>query len=99
MSSHPDHAVDLVAGAGVGRAEREPPADVEIDVSASASELRPLEHSRTGSTVSGSEGVRRNDAVWRRNVPSRLEPGAVYRDVRIRRRVTGHLAFPGRRDG
>jgi hypothetical protein len=91
VTSERRQVVDLTAGAGAERLAGEPPADVEIDVSASAAEVRALERSRTGTTVTGSEGARRSDVAWRRNLPSRLEPGAVYKDTKIRRRVMGYL--------
>jgi hypothetical protein len=89
MSAAADRLVEVFANAGADFGSPEAAADVEIDASVSADELRPLERPRTTSRVYGD--VRREDMVQRSNVPGRLEPGSVYRNVRVRRRIAGRL--------
>jgi hypothetical protein len=63
--------------------------EVEIEASATANEVRALEDARTESSVSGKGEVRKEDFTRRKGLPHRLEPGAVYRDVRIHWRLAG----------
>lgn len=66
--------------------ETEPPADVEIEASASARELRVLERPRIELSVNGG---RQDDYAEREGLPRRLEPGRTYRDIRVTRRLAG----------
>ena len=65
--------------------------DVEIDAKAVARELRVRERPRTRTRVFGDRGVLEDRVSWRRNLPKRLEPGDVRRDIAIRRRVAARL--------
>lgn len=76
--------------AGASSTTSAPAGDVEIDAHVSASELRVPERPQARTAVSG-EGAAEREVSSRRNLPSRLEPGEVYRDIAIRRRVAGHL--------
>lgn len=98
MSAARTAQAEVFAGAAAETDETEPAADVEIDASASAAELRPLERPRSASHVTGGDDVRAEDETRRRNLPDRLEPGAVYRDVLVRRRIAGRLPRPDTTD-
>jgi hypothetical protein len=65
-------------------------ADVEVVASVEADELQAKERPQTRLSVIG-EGARRSDESRRENLPVRVEPGMVYRDVRVYRRVDGRL--------
>jgi hypothetical protein len=79
---------------GAGQVTAATVADVELDVRASATAVRARSRARTRTRAVGASGdVERRS--WRRNLPSRLEPGRVARDVAVRRRVAARLADPG----
>jgi autonomous glycyl radical cofactor GrcA len=54
--------------------------------------VRERPHTRT--RVTGGADVRKDELVRRENLPDRLEPGRVYRDVRVRRRISGYVVRP-----
>jgi hypothetical protein len=83
--------VDVTAGAANETSTGESPADVEIEASASAKELRALERPRTELTVKGGSDVCKEESSRRENLPRRLQPGATYRDVRVHRWLAGRL--------
>jgi hypothetical protein len=69
----------------------EPRPDVEIEASASAGEVRAFERPRIELSVKGGADARQDDSGQRENLPRRLEPGRMYRDVRVYRRLAGRL--------
>ena len=94
MSADRKGLVQVFAGAASDEGSAEPPADVEIEAAASAAELRVRERSHTRTRVRGGGDVRKDELARRENLPDRLEPGRVYRDVRVRRRISGHVVRP-----
>lgn len=88
MSRDPRPTVRADAAASVEMAKP----DVEIDARATARELRVLRRRpRARMRVIGDRANRREDVAARSNLPPRLEPGATYREIGIRRRVAGRL--------
>ena len=65
-------------------------ADVQVVASVEAEELQAKERPRTRLSVIG-KAVHRHDEPRRENLPPRIEPGTVYRDVRVYRRVEARL--------
>jgi hypothetical protein len=84
--------VQVFAGATSDEGSDTPPADVEIDAAASAVELRVRERPHTRTGVTDGADVRKDELARRENLPDRLEPGGVYPDVRVHRRISGHVA-------
>ena len=64
--------------------------DVEVVASVTADEVQAKERPRTSLGITG-DGAHRSDVSHRENLPQRLEPETVYRDVRLHRRVAGRL--------
>ena len=83
--------VEVFTGAGSDTRSRQP-ADVEVMASASARELCASKRPRTSLEVDGD--LEREDASRRANLPPRLEPGTVYREVAVHRRLDGRLQTP-----
>jgi hypothetical protein len=93
---HPEVFAGAAAeSARVTAAER----DVEIEASFSAAEVRHLERPRARSWIEADGGVERLDESVRENLPDRVEPGQVYRAVRVRRNVGARLTDRGGTDG
>lgn len=69
--------------------------DIEVVASVTADEVQAKERPRTSLGVTG-DGAHRSDASRRENLPDRLEPETVYRDVRLHLRVEGRLPGWGR---
>jgi len=84
----------LFAGAGTTTGASR--ADVEIDARAGARELRARSRPRSRSAPIGGPSVLTDQVSQRRNLPKRLEPGGVARDVAVRRRVAARLRAAGR---
>ena len=84
--ARPRLSADAATDTSVGDAP-----DVEIQASACAEELRALEPGRTESEVTGDSDLRKEDFGRRENMPPRLEPGVVYKEIRIHRRIAGRL--------
>ena len=77
----------------MGAGDRRPSdgfADVQVVGSVEAEELQATERPRTQLSVIGA-AVERRDEPRRENLPPRIEPRTVYRDVRVYRRVQGRL--------
>jgi hypothetical protein len=67
------------------RPDREPPpADVEIGATARARRLRFRSKPETRVEFEGEPGVESDSHTERENLPEEVEPGKVYRDVRVR---------------
>lgn len=60
------------------------PADVEIGVAASAKRLRFKRKPETRVEFEGEPGIESDSHTDRENLPEEVEPGKVYRDVRVR---------------
>lgn len=78
----------VVAGAGARTGASA--ADVELDARVAARELRADTRPRTRSRVFGPD-ARQDEVSTRRNLPERLVPGRVERDIAVRRRVAARL--------
>lgn len=91
MNARKEPQAEVIAGRASETSAGESRPDVEIEASASAEELRALERPRTELSVKGAGDVREDESSRRENLPRRLEPGAAYRDVRVRRRLAGRL--------
>jgi hypothetical protein len=69
--------------------------DVEIAASFSAAEVRHLERPRIRSRIEVDGKAERLDESARENLPERVEPGRVYKDVRVRRNFGARLVERG----
>jgi|tagenome__1003787_1003787.scaffolds.fasta_scaffold18727862_2 hypothetical protein len=65
--------------------------DVEIAASFSADEIRHLQRPRVRSRIEVDGKVERLDETARENLPEKVEPGRVYKDVRLRRNFGARL--------
>jgi hypothetical protein len=81
---------EVFAGAGAESAKDESP-DVEIAASFSAESVRHLTEPRVRFSADGEP----RDETVRENLPQRVEPGQVYRDVRLRRSFGARLKERG----
>jgi len=73
--------------------------DVEIVSSFSADSVRHLERPRIRSRIEVTGKAERLDETARENLPDQVEPGDVYRDVRVRRNFGARLTAGERADG
>jgi hypothetical protein len=90
---------EIFAGAAAEPATDTGRRDVEIAASFSAAEVRHLERPRVRSRIEADGRIERLDESVRENLPSRLEPGEVYKNVRVRRNVGARLTGGSRSDG
>ena len=65
------------------RSERERPADVEIGAAVRARRLRFKRKPETHVGFRGEPGIESDSYTARENLPEEVEPGKVYRDVRV----------------
>ena len=91
--------------------DREGPADIEIGAAASARRIKFRSKPRTRVEFAGEPEVESDSHTERENLPDEVEPGEVYRDVRVRwvggariddeevRRLEQELAAKGRAKG
>ena len=73
--------------------------DVEIASSLSADSVRHFDRPRVRSRIEVRGEAERLDETVRENLPKRVEPGRVYRDVRLRRTFGARLVAGERADG
>jgi hypothetical protein len=90
---------EIFAGAAAESATDTGERDVEIAASFSAAEVRHLERPRSRSRIEADGQIERLDESVRENLPSRVEPGEVYKNVRVRRNLGARLTAGGRSDG
>jgi len=81
---------EVFAGAAAESAKHGSP-DIEIAASFSAESVRHTDRPRVHTSVDGE----RHDEMMRENLPDRVEPGRVYKDVRLRRSVGARLVEKG----